>query len=58
MDQDQELNSNVQVFIVDKDLRKIILPDTTTILGVAGDICVNQVVFNIPRIVNGYDLYI
>lgn len=56
MDQDQELNSNVQVFIVDKDLRKIILPDTTTILGVAGDICVNQVVFNIPRIVNGYDL--
>ena len=56
MDQDQELNSNVQIFIVDKDLRKIILPDTTTILGVAGDICVNQVVFNIPRIVNGYDL--
>ena len=56
MDQDQELNSNVQVFIVDKDLRKIILPDTTTILGVAGDICVNQVVFNIPCIVNGYDL--
>lgn len=56
MDQDQELNSNVQVFIVDKDLRKIILPDNPTILGVAGDICVNQVVFNIPRIVNGYDL--
>lgn len=56
MDRDQELNSNVQVFIIDKDLRKIILPDNSTILGVAGDICVNQVVFNIPRIVNGYDL--
>lgn len=48
--------SEISTFIIDNDLRQIIIPDGMNILGVAGDIEVKCVSFEMPRYYNGIDM--
>lgn len=48
--------SEVNTFIIDNNLRQIIIPDGMNILGVAGDIEVKCVSFEMPRYYNGIDM--
>lgn len=48
--------SEISTFIIDNNLRQIIIPDGMNILGVAGDIEVKCVSFEMPRYYNGIDM--
>ena len=48
--------SEVNTFIIDNNLRQIIIPDGMNILGVAGDIEVKCISFEMPRYYNGIDM--
>lgn len=48
--------SEISTFIIDNNLRQIIIPDGMNILGVTGDIEVKCVSFEMPRYYNGIDM--
>lgn len=48
--------SEISTFIIDNNLRQIIIPDGMNVLGVAGDIEVKCVSFEMPRYYNGIDM--